>query len=203
MSRNILILVFCSTLLSSAFAQDVQSNTEGFTVTLLPSYARWSSSYFDKLDELEPMGLGGGLRVGYGLNQRFELFAHYDRHKFNFREDWDVYRFSSLGGGVKVNFGGTLQALRPFVEMGVVNQRLVIDPVLFNNRLFEYLLRGLAVQANGGVQYFLSPQLSLRSNVGFSAGKFTSFQLNRDGIEDRPDVKTFRVGIGISYFFNQ
>jgi serine/threonine protein kinase len=131
-----------------------------------------------------------------------KLFAHYDAHKFNFREDWDKYRLSALGGGVKVNFGGTLQALRPFVEVGVVNQRLVIDPVLFNGRLFEYLLRGLAVQANGGVQYFVSPQLALRGNVGFSAGKFSSFQLNRDGIEDRPDVKTFRVGVGVSYFFN-
>jgi opacity protein-like surface antigen len=202
MLRTLSLLAFCTLLLGNTLAQDVQSNTEGLTVTLLPSYARWSSSYFDKLDELEPMGLGGGLRIGYGLNQRFEIFAHYDAHKFNFREDWDKYRLSALGGGVKVNFGGTLQALRPFVEVGVVNQRLVIDPVLFNGRLFEYLLRGLAVQANGGVQYFVSPQLALRGNVGFSAGKFSSFQLNRDGIEDRPDVKTFRVGVGVSYFFN-
>jgi hypothetical protein len=202
MLRTLSLLAFCTLFLGKIFAQDVQSNTEGFSVTVLPSYARWSSSFFNRLDELEPTGLGAGVRLGYGFNQRFELFAHYDSHSFNFNEDWDQYSFGTLGAGAKVNFGGTLQALRPFLEVGVVNQRLLITPVELNGDLVEFLMRGLSVQGNGGVQYFLSPQLAVRANVGFTVGKFSSFQIDRVGTEDRPDVKTFRVGVGVSYFFN-
>jgi Outer membrane protein beta-barrel domain len=198
-----LFFLLCS---FAAFAQKndltLRSNTEGLTVNVGGSYCRWSSSYFNQLDEREPNGLGGSLHLGYGIDQRLEVFARYERHSFqrNLKDDWDTYRLSTVGVGGRWNFGGTLQALRPYAELGVAFQSLKIDPVLLNGNLFTYKLSGPAVQLGLGAHYFVLPDFALNLHVGGTIGKFSSFLANDAGLEDRPDVKTLRVGVGVCYF---
>lgn len=187
---------------ASVKAQDIQSNTEGFNIGVHAGVGNWSSSYFLNLDELEPIGVGGGLRLGYGLNQRFEVFAQYNAKTFAMKNDWDTYRISSLGAGIRVHFGGTLQRLRPYVEGGVAGVNLLINPVLFNGDLVEYRLKGPSLALGAGVNYFLSPNLALHANATGTFGKFNSFQVNSRGIQDRPDVRTLQFSLGINFFFN-
>ncbi|MFN8349666.1 MAG: outer membrane beta-barrel protein [Spirosomataceae bacterium] len=203
MIRTFFLLIFSLNTWMMLHAQDIRSNTEGLNVTVSGGIGNWSSNYFLNLDELEPLGVGGGLRIGYGLNQRFELFARYDRHTFKIKNDWEQYGLSNAGAGVRVNFGGTLQALRPYVEAGFSSINLKIDPVLFNGRIVDYRLKGPALALGGGVNYFISPNFSVQAAVAGTFGKFTTFQINGDGIEDRPDARTLRFSLGISYFFNQ
>ncbi len=184
-------------------AQDIQSNTEGLNLNLYGSYVRWSSSFFDQLDEADPNGLGGGVRVGYGFNQRFEAFAQYEMQSLKIKSEWDVNRMATIVAGVRANFGGTLQAARPFVEIGYASANLKIDPVSLNGRFYEFQLKGPAVWLGAGVNYFISPQLALNGRVGGTFGKFSSFLASGQGFEDRPDVRTFRASIGIIYFFHQ
>jgi hypothetical protein len=189
----------------SSFGQDVltlRSNTEGFHVGLGASYKHWISSYFNRLDEIEPTGLGGGLNLGYGLNQHLELFANVDYHTFALKNDWDDYGFTGVGVGVRYNFGGTLQAIRPYAEVGYTYQYLVINPVELNGQLFKYEMSGGALGLGGGVNFFVSPKFAINTRAGSTVGKFSSFLLNGDGIEDRPDGKSFMFGLGVSYFFN-
>lgn len=203
MLRKFYLLIFILTLGITLQAQDIRSNTEGLNITLSGGIGNWSSSYFLNLDELEPLGVGGGLRIGYGLNQRFEIFARYDRHTFKIKNEWDKYGTSTAGAGVRVNFGGTLQALRPYLEAGFSSINLKIDPVLFNGRVVEYHLKGPALAVGGGVNYFISPNFAIQANAAGMFGKFTTFQIDSKGIEDRPDVRTLRFSLGVSYFFNQ
>lgn len=199
---TVLLLVFLTNL-TSLQAQDIQSNTEGANIQLYGSLVRWSSTFFDQLDESDPNGLGGGIRLGYGFNQRFEVFAQYEAQTLKLKADWDVNRMSTLVAGVRANFGGTLQKVRPFVEAGYALTGLTIDPVSLNGRFYEFKLKGPGVWIGGGANYFITPQLAINGRVGGTFGKFNSFLASGQGFEDRPDVRTFRASIGISYFFNQ
>lgn len=183
-------------------AQDIQSNTEGFNIGLHAGVGNWSSSYFLNLDELEPIGVGGGIRLGYGFNQRFEVFTQYNAQSFKLKNDWDTYRISSLGAGLRVHFGGTLQRLRPYVEGGLAGVNLLINPVLFNGNLVEYRLKGTSLALGTGVNYFLFPNVALHANVAGTFGKFNSFQVDGRGIQDHPDSRTLRFSLGINIFFN-
>ncbi|HEV7347851.1 outer membrane beta-barrel protein [Telluribacter sp.] len=185
-------------------AQDIRSNTEGISLSGTANYCHWSSSFFDQLDELEPNGLGAGLRVGYGFNQRFEVFLSYEGFSFrhNLPEEWDVYRMNSLGAGLRMNLGGTLQRLRPFVEVGYSSHNLLINPVFLNGNSFEFRMKGPAIMASGGLRYFLSENLALNASVGGSYGKISSFLGNGSGFEDRPDIRTVRANVGVSFFIH-
>lgn len=203
MSRKFYVLIFSFISVLTLQAQDIRSNTEGLNVTVSGGIGNWSSTYFLNLDELEPLGVGGGVRVGYGFNQRFEIFARYDHYTFKIENEWNKYGTSTAGAGLRVNFGGTLQALRPYLEAGFSSINLTIDPVLFNGRVVEYHLKGPALAVGGGVNYFISPNFAIQAAAASTFGKFTTFQINSNGIEDRPDARTLRFSLGISYFFNQ
>jgi hypothetical protein len=197
--------ILCSIICLSSLAQDaltLRSNTEGFHIGIGGSYKHWTSSYFNQLDELEPTGIGGGLNLGFGLNQHIELFATFDYHTFKFKNDWDDYGMTIIGVGTRYNFGGTLQKVRPYVELAYNYQYLVVDPVQLNGQLFKYELSGGALSLGGGVNFFVTPKVAINLKAGANLGKFSSFLLNEDGIEDRPDVKTFQFGVGLNYFFN-
>jgi opacity protein-like surface antigen len=203
MLRKTILFLFFLSFLSLLRAQDIQSNTEGLNVHLYGSLVRWSSTFFDQLDESDPNGIGAGIRLGYGFNQRFEVFAQYEAQTLKLKSDWKVNRMTTLVAGVRANFGGTLQKVRPFIEAGYALTNLKIDPVSLNGRLYEFKLQGPGVWAGGGVHYFVTPQLSINARVGGTFGKFNSFLASGQGFEDRPDVNTFRASVGIIYFFNQ
>lgn len=71
-------------------AQDIQSNTESLNVYLYGNLIRWSSTFFDQLDESHPNGIGIGIHLGYGFNQRFEAFAQYEAQTLKFKSEWDI-----------------------------------------------------------------------------------------------------------------
>lgn len=184
-------------------AQDIQSNIEGLNVHLYGSLVQWSSTFFDQLDESDPNGIGAGVRLGYGFNQRFEAFAQYEAQTLKFKSEWDINQMATLVAGIRANFGGTLQKVRPFVEGGYALTNLKIKPVLLNARFYEFQLKGPGVWLGGGVNYFITTQLAINGRIGGTFGKFNSFLANGQGFEDRPDVRTFRASLGIVYFFNQ
>ncbi|MFN4146755.1 MAG: outer membrane beta-barrel protein [Runella sp.] len=193
-------LLSCVSLLIKA--QDIQSNTEGLNAEVGFSATGWSSKYFTQLDEISPFGLGGKMRVGYGLNQRFEPFASYEAYTLNLKKEWrDYYRMSCIGLGLRVNFGGTLQRIRPYIEVAYNNVRQEVSPVIFNNRAFVYRMKGGNFAAGAGVRFFISPKLAANAHLMTSMGKFNSFTLDGIGINDIPDVRTFRGSIGLCYFF--
>ena len=202
--RTLICIIACLLPLVGAQAQEVlsvRSNTEGLHVGLRAGVANWSSKYFLNLDELEPLGVGLGLEAGYGFNQRYELFVRYDWNSFLRKEEWDRYALSTVGIGGRVNFGGTLQRLRPYVELGAHSASLVIDPVLLDNELYEYKLKGATFSVGGGLRFFLTPRLNLSLNATAGWGKFTSFQISGEGLEDRPDLRLLQGAVAVSYFF--
>jgi opacity protein-like surface antigen len=201
-----LIFFFASFLLSlGTYAQDIRSNTEGLSLSGSFNYINWSSSELTRLDEDGPNGLGGGFRIGYGFNQRFEAFAAFDGYDFKFKyKNWNSYGMSAFTAGLRINLGGTLQPIRPFVEVGYAGQNFKVDPIFFQNDPTNYELRmkGSGLIASAGINYFITQNLALNASLGGSLGRMNSYTLNDIGLTIRPDVRTVQAKVGLSYYIH-
>lgn len=204
--KRIILLSFLLSVSTWLHAQDVISNTQGFNLGINLDYCRWSSSYFNPLDEREPNGVGAGLRVGYGINQRFEIYARVDGHTFaiNLPDDWDTYSMAALEGGLRLNLGGTLQRVRPFFELGYSRQFFLIDPVFYGNgsKAYRVQLRGPAVVGAGGLSVFLTPNLGLSASLGGSIGKANAYSRDEEVLADSPDIRTLKANVGLTFFIH-
>lgn len=178
----------------------VRSNTENIRLAVDAGFKHWTSSYFLQLDESDPNGLGIGISAGYGLNQHWEISGSFEYHDFALKNDWDHYGLSAVGAGIRYTVGGTLQAFRPFAQVAYKYHFLSIDPVYLDGDPYRYKLKGGLPEISAGVHYFLKPNLALNFSGGAAFGKFSSFLVDNFGADDRPDVKAFRLGLGLSYF---
>lgn len=197
---SILALLSLNPSVSAQETLTVRSNTEGVRLAIDAGFKHWTSSYFVRLDEADPNGLGIGISAGYGLNQHWEITGGFEYHDFALKNEWDRYDLSAVGIGAKYTMGGTLQALRPFAQVAYKYHFLTVDPVYLNGDPYRYRLKGGLPEINVGVHYFLKPDIALSFSGGAAFGKFSSFLADHYGLQDRPDVKIFRLGLGLSYF---
>jgi opacity protein-like surface antigen len=191
---------------TASFSQTIRqrSTTEGLNIGLQGHMLGWSSDYFQFLDENSGNGLGFGGRVGYGLTQRFELFAQYDRTKMNIKNiDAESFHFTNVTGGVRFNFSATTHALRPFAELGYVYRTGKIDQVINGNSYDNILFKGSAAHIGGGLNYFLSLPVALTLNGSFQVGGKSTIDLNGERSTDKADVSTFRVSVGVILFLSE
>ncbi|WP_128547822.1 outer membrane beta-barrel protein [Larkinella soli] len=192
------LVLLLPALVSAQTAIRQRSSTEGFSLGLQGHMLGWSSDYFQFLDENSGNGLGGGLRAGFGLTQRLELFAQYDATKMNIDNvDAESFRFTTLTGGVRFNFSATTHALRPFVEAGYARRTGKIDQVINGNTYDNILFRGGSAHLGAGLNYFLSLPVAITVNGAFQVGGKSAIDLNGAESGDKADVSTFRISAGI------
>ncbi|MFC5409018.1 outer membrane beta-barrel protein [Larkinella bovis] len=188
------------------FAQTIRqrSTTEGFSLGLQGHMLGWSSDYFQFLDESSGNGVGFGGRIGYGLNQRFELFGQYDRTKMNIKNiDAESFTFTNVTGGVRFNFSATTHALRPYAEVGYVLRTGKLDQVINNNVYDNIMFRGGAGHLGAGLNYFLSLPVALTLNGSFQVGGKSKIDLNGESTPDKADVTTFRISAGVVVYLSE
>ncbi|GAB3935133.1 outer membrane beta-barrel protein [Larkinella terrae] len=202
-----LLLLLAGLFVSTAtFSQTIRqkSTTEGLSIGLQGHMLGWSSDYFQFLDENSGNGLGFGGRVGFGLTQRFEVFAQYDRTKMNIKNiDAESFTFTNLTGGVRFNFSATTHALRPFAEVGYVHRVGKVDQVINNNSYDNILFKGGAAHIGAGLNYYLSLPIALTANGSFQVGGKSAIDLNGERTSDKADVSTFRVSLGVILFLSE
>lgn len=191
-----------------ALGQDIASNTAGFSISLAPAYASWSSEslFLGTLDDEEPNGYGMNIKVAYGINQRIEVFIAYGFEGFAQELDWDTYRHQAFDFGARFNFGATLKKWRPFLEGALTRNDLSIDPIVFDGtgQLFKLNVKGLSGTVGAGVHYFLNTNFSLNVCGKGSFGDFNEIYLTGeriDGLGETLDFQFFRIHLGASYFF--
>jgi len=195
------------TIILGTYAQDIQSNTAGFSLSIHGSYARWNSESFflGSLDEEEPNGFGINIKGAYGITQNIEVFIAYTSRTFKLQEDWDSYRNQTFDIGGRYNFGATLRRFRPFAEVALTTNSFTIDPITFDSiNLFKLEVNGLGGTIGGGAHYFFTPALSATLNARASFGNFSEILLSGDevtGLDEDVGFELYIVQIGMSYFF--
>lgn len=210
MNRIFILIISCSfTFFSCSLqAQDIRSNTKGFSINLNGVYSSWNSEseFFGDLDEIEPAGLGIGLKLAYGFNQNIEILLAYSGAAFTQEFDWDTYVIGNLEIGGRYNFGATLRRIRPFVEAALSVHSLSIDPITFDGGFTIVSLEssGVGFTGGGGLHIFLTQSLSLNANGKIALGNFSTTSLSGTEVNNLTETLDFTITsihIGLSYFF--
>jgi hypothetical protein len=203
--KKIIVLIFISIQTFGQEAKQMRSSTEGFSFSVHGNYLGWASSFFSVLDQEEPNGRGFGLQAGFGINEHIELIGRYDRSNLaiNFKDDWDYFKYNNTGLALRFNFGSTTRRFRPFLELGGSQSAFSVSPLLLNNQLVDYDLKGIGLSYSGGFNIFFTRNLSLELGALGVSGKFNKFLINGEE-EDAAgvDASNFRIKAGIRFSFN-
>ncbi|GAB3996750.1 hypothetical protein GCM10028807_40100 [Spirosoma daeguense] len=203
------LLTFFATLLvlTNSRAQTIRqrSTTEGLSIGIQGTYMGWSSDYFQFLDENSGSGPGFSGRIGYGFNQRYELFAQYDWTTLNADNiAAKSFDFSHMTGGLRFNFSATTRALRPFAELGYTYQTGKADQVLgYNGARDNLLFKGGALHVGAGLNYFVALPVAITLNASLQAGAKSPVIINGFTSADRADVAAFRLSAGVIFFVSE
>ncbi|GAB4013634.1 hypothetical protein GCM10028808_33340 [Spirosoma migulaei] len=199
------VILFVS---NSLWAQTIRqkSTTEGLSFTLQGHYLGWSSDHFQYLDENAGSGPGIGGRVGYGFNQRLDVFAQYD---IAFLDATKIagksFHFSHATAGLRFNFSTTTQALRPFAELGYAYQTGKADLVLNGNGGRDNILfKGGALHVGAGLNYFVSLPVAITLNGSLQAGaKSPVYVTGVNYFDEKADVMAFRISLGVVVYLSE
>lgn len=143
-------------------------------------------------DRNDAAGAGGGLTLGYGVNDRLTLFLRGDVG----------YEMSQVDLGTRYRLGTPGSALRPYAEVavsrvgtGMVRSDVGGEP--FGDRL---RVGGPALSAGAGVEYFFSRKLAVDVGLSHTRGRFTQGTLRDDEIQSgRPGFSTTRLNVGFTW----
>ena len=193
-------LAFILLALAASAQLKLRSNTKGLNVSAGIHVLGWTSDYFEYLDKNAGSGVGGGLRVGYGITQLIEPYIAADFTSMG-TGDVDAKSFSMthIDFGVRFNFAGTVSNLRPFVEGGYTSRTGSIKRIILGNDYVDAKFMGGTPHAGGGLNYFLKPSVSLFAHGIFTLGKKSDLELNGVKQPDEAYVTTFRVSIGAMF----
>ena len=183
-------------LVTAASAQVVEprSKTSGVNIGL---FLNGSAVQVEDSEEVESGG-GLGLHLGYGFNQRIQLFARANMANIEGSDGSGNYDMAHFDLGVRYSFGGAASALRPFVQ-GALNGRAAA----FETVEGDLEARGPGFTAGGGLEYFFSRTVALEAGLAFSFGEFNEGRLgNSDWVDLENEafgVTTTRFDIGVSF----
>lgn len=193
--------------ITAIFGQDIRSSTSGFSVGLQGNYANWmsTSNFVGSLDDEEPNGIGFGASIAYGINENLTFFLSYAQTNFAQNEDWSHYNDQLTSAGVRVNFGATLKMIRPYLQAGIAQHNMKVDPIILGDdifNLYELKMTGLGLAFGTGIQVYLTPSLAIDISAQGNFGSFAEVTL--DGQDFNPENKTdfrFLAGqVGITYY---
>jgi len=199
--KNLILILLILGITQTSFSQDIRSSTSGFSVNANGLLSGWSSDSFflSDLAEEESSGVGFNVGVGYGFDQRFSAHVHYSFASFASDDIWDNFSASSFDVIGRITFGATLRPIRPYLGVGFTSVSMKIDPVFIENfGQFELSSNGIGFLANGGADYFITPNISVGVQAEFSSGTFSDISLSGESIEvdESVDFSFFKVNLG-------
>ena len=200
MKKLIILCVFTTSFFASHGQETRQrSTTLGFNAAASAHMLGWASEYFLYMDKGAPTGFGGGFRLGYGVTQLIEPYVGFDATSMGVGDvDAQSFSMTHIDLGVRFNLGGTILPVRPFLEGGFTSRKGKITQVINGASHDDVEFSGGTPHLGGGVSYFPSKAISVFARGLFTIGKSSNLTLNGSKQSDKPDVTTFRVGIGLN-----
>ncbi|MBK8633477.1 MAG: outer membrane beta-barrel protein [Saprospiraceae bacterium] len=165
-------------------------------------------NFATNVSEKEPSGLGLGGEIGYGITESIKVFVAYQSQSFTKNGSYPQNTLNTFEGGLKYNFLGTLNPLRPFISATISQNSLYISNLDFDfNKVpviaEQYTGKGIGFSPSVGIQYFFTPEINIDLASGIKFGNFT--QNSADGIKltfDSPnDFRYVFFKLGMTYNF--
>jgi hypothetical protein len=135
------------------------------------------------------MGGGLGIMVGYDLNKSITGFASFDVARQGSGVNYMTGSFGLVHAelGVRANLSRTNPQMLPYATAAIGRRAIgakVTD--LEDGEIYDMSLSGTMLSFGGGLQYTLSPKVSLDGGAEFGIGAF-------DHVDDNGDLYTISV----------
>ena len=141
-------------------------------------------------------GLGGGLGImaGYELNKAVTGYASLDVARQGSGVNWMSGSFGLVHAeiGVRANLSKANPQMQPYLQAGIGKRSLGARMTdLEDDEVHDVSLSGNMLSFGGGLQYVLSPKVSLDGGVSMAIGNFNQW-------EDDGDLGTIQVNSSTS-----
>jgi len=207
MKQSIIIFLAIIDLSTCLTGQDIRSSANGVSFYSAFSYSSWSSESFflSELSELEPLGTGVKLGLGYGINEKLSVHLNHYSLSFNREYDWDRFSFSMETLSTRFTFGATLSKWRPLLELGLSVIRNKVDPISLGNfDKLELRNNGIGAHIGGGVNYYVTTNIAISAQGNYVFGSFSNTDLSGESYdpEETVDFGVFHINLGVRYFLD-
>ena len=149
-------------------------------------------------------GLGGGVQVGYLISHRLMAYAGFDVAKqpidvFGFEGDFGL---THLEAGARLSFPIRKSKLLPYVGGWVGHRSMNSTVDLVDGTQADISVSGMAVGANGGVQYFVSPKVALDGGLSIGIGKMENYKFagQQQPVPSFNNTTTTRLQFGANWY---
>lgn len=184
---------------SSAHAQE--STTRGFTIGVQISGASLQVENQDRND-----AGGGGLKLGYGINRRFTIFARGDGARFEDQStgeidgDWTMGHFDL---GTRFHFANSLRMWVPFLEAAFSYRAVnVSNPVVDGTPRNELSIDGPGFTLGGGIAVYFAESFALDLTLLWTGGEFTTVRVDDFSVTGLDfDARSTRLDLGVGWWF--
>lgn len=166
--------------------------TPGVSITG-PDFEEWPFS--------TTMGGGLGIMAGYELNRAVTAFASLDVAKQNSGVSWMQGSFGLVHAelGVRANLSQTNAQTKPYLLAAIGKRAIGARITDFDDdEVYDLAFSGTMLSFGGGLQYLLSPKLSLDGGVELGLGAFDHYDADGDiGSISANASTTIRVRAGV------
>jgi hypothetical protein len=148
--------------------------TPGVSITG-PDFEEWPFS--------TTMGGGLGIMAGYEVNRTVTMFASLDVAKQNSGVSWMQGSFGLVHAefGIRANLTQTDAQSKPYLTAAIGKRAIGARITDFDeDDVYDLAFSGTMLSFGGGLQYFLSPKLSLDGGVELGLGTFDHYDSDGD-----------------------
>lgn len=194
--RRLSLLLALLLLAPSTLAQRPVDRT-GFSLGFRAYYADLTLTSPELEAEGTQSGIGGEVEIGVGITPSVVLFLNVGAADITQADSPYSEGIGAADLGVRLNVFPS-QPFNPYVQGAVARQAYVATDgdVSLN-------LTGLSGTVGAGIQYVVTPGLSLDAGMDASVGTFDTISAEGESAEITPqlDTRTLRIGGGLVYVF--
>ena len=173
----------------------LRSSTTGFNLGL---FLNGSAVQVENSDVVESGG-GLGVHLGYGFSEAISVFLRVDVASIRSEDVDDDYAMAHADLGARFSFGRPTSPVRPYLQAALGGRAFSWD----TGPEGELQVRGSALSAGAGLEYFLNPDLAIEGGLHVSYGDFSEGRLDGGDWVDFGDeafsATTTRFDLGVSW----
>ncbi len=138
-------------------------------------------------------GSGFGVKLGYGFNPLFTLYAGFDAA--GMRTEGGEYGYGLFDIGGQFNFRSGPNAVVPYLDLALTGQAAVFD-IAGDDLVFS----GSGFTLGGGLKYFATPAVAIDGSLSTTLGSFREVEYQGDREAVDASANGVRLGFGISWY---
>jgi outer membrane protein W len=151
-------------------------------------------------------GIGGGLKLGFGVTDHITIFLRGDVASVAYEEDVeemgaDSYTLTNIDLGGRYSFAsGANAALMPYVELGLSGTSIV-DELTIEGETYDVSYSGGGLLLGFGLEYFVNRNVAVDGGLMLGKGRLTNFEFEGEPFDDAEDLDytTVRMNLGLVF----